>query len=31
MAPLGGEGGLLNRVGASGAHRPKPLCGEKGL
>ena len=30
MAPLGGEGGFLNKVGASKAHRPKPLCGEVG-
>ena len=28
--PLGGEGGFLNKVGASKAHRPKPLCGEVG-
>ena len=30
LAPLGGEGGLLNKVGASRAHRPKPFCGEVG-
>ena len=31
LAPLGGEGGFLNKVGASRAHGPKPFCGKPGF